>query len=177
MKEIQLTQGQVALIDDEDFALVNQYNWFARKARSKFYAMTWVGDWKDRKPLHLHRLIAGNPLKNILIDHIDRNGLNNQKANLRMSDGIQNSRNRSAWGTSKYLGVARTDTTQGIKWRASIGKKYLGIFKTETEAANAYNVAATEKYGAFANLNDTHLPEVLIAELDNSVNAIIISPS
>lgn len=69
MKEIQLTQGKIALIDDEYFDRVNQYKWFAVKANNTFYASTWVGEWRQRKPLRLHHLIAGFPADGMFVDN------------------------------------------------------------------------------------------------------------
>ena len=157
MKEISLTKGLVALVDDEDFDRVSQLKWFARKGSASHYASTWVGEWKERQLLHMHHFIIGNPGAGNVIDHRDRDGLNNQKENLRVCTSVQNSANRSPWGASKYLGVNPTNRNGKIKFRAFIGSKgknkYLGIFKTETEAAAAYNTAAKELHGEFANLN------------------------
>jgi hypothetical protein len=157
MKEIYLTQGKVAIVDDEDFDLASQYKWFVRKGSNTFYASTWVGEWKTRKLLHLHRLIMKNPDSSVMVDHKDRDGLNNQKSNLRLCTNTENSKNRRPKGSSKFLGVSIVNGKKNKYWRAFIsvdGKnKYLGFFKSEDDAAWAYNKAALEYHGEFANLN------------------------
>lgn len=153
MKTINLTKGLIAEIDDEDFDKVSQYKWFARKGNNTFYGATWVGEWRERKLLHLHHLIAGNPAVGFLVDHIDHNGLNNRKSNLRHATHQQNSGNRKPYGKSKYLGVSQMEQNGTIKWRAFIGRTYLGIFTVEEDAAKRYNEEAIKKYGEFANLN------------------------
>ena len=102
-------------------------------------------------------------------DHKNHNGLDNQRSNLRISEGAQNKMNRSSvnGATSKYLGVC-IYTTNGVyknklgivktyqyppKWRAKAGNIFIGYFKTEEEAARAYDKKAKELYGEWANLN------------------------
>lgn len=162
MKEIQLTQGYVALIDDEDFNKVSAYKWFVRKGKNTHYAATWVGKWRERKLLHMHHLVSGVPKEGFCIDHQDRNGLNNQKSNHRLCTIAQNSANRTAYGSSKYLGVSYMAANR--KWRAYIKaegeNKYLGIFETEEQAAEAYNLAAAKYHGEFAKLNNINWEQV-----------------
>jgi len=95
-----------------------------------------------------------------MVDHIDRDGLNNQKSNLRVCTNSQNSCNKIAHSdrrASKYKGIGHTKRNRTKKWSAKIcvnGKqKGLGSFLTEREAAEAYNVAALKYHGEFANLN------------------------
>jgi hypothetical protein len=165
MKQIPLTRGLFALVSDEDFERVSQRKWFARKSGSKFYAATWQGNWRSRTMLHLHHLIAGTPKEGNVIDHIDRNGLNCQRNNLRECTGKQNSSNRTGWGKSKYLGVSISNQTNGeVFWRAFIninGKQvYLGQFTTAELAAEAYDKKALETKGGFASLNFPNKPLV-----------------
>ena len=156
MKEIILSQGKVALVDDEDYGLLNQFKWCAIKQHRTFYAAKSVkrnGKWTSER---MHRLFFDIPMGKE-IDHIDHNGLNNQKSNLRLVTRQQNKQNASAWGSSKYLGVC-VYKQEGCTYIAAHiqidGKtKHLGLFKTEEDAALAYNRAAKEKYGEYANLN------------------------
>ena len=97
------------------------------------------------------------------VDHINHNGLDNQKKNLRICSHAENLRNRlpKKISTSKYLGVQFKTFKRKYKnsiyvskhWQAQINGKYLGLFKDEKTAAQAYNIAAQKLYGEFANLN------------------------
>src|ERR1035437_1775635 len=103
MKEISLGRGYIAIIDDQDFELINQYKWFAlvRKGKLSAYAQA-----NSRKPngkktvLKMHRLIMGLTDPKILVDHIDQDGLNNRRANLRTATSSENNRNRKVIRTS-----------------------------------------------------------------------------
>lgn len=149
MKEIKLTQGKVALVDDEDYEYLSQWSWVAIKNRNTFYAQR---GW--RPIIKMHRFIM-NPPNDMQIDHIDHNGLNNQKINLRVCTSAQNKMNRRPSGESKYLGVTREGKSN--KWSATISHNnqyiHLGAFKTQEEAAIAYDSAAKIYHGEFANLN------------------------
>ena len=148
MKEIQLSQGKVALVDDSDFDWLNQFKWYANKFGGKsWYAV------RSRDKVLMHKLI----LTDGMVDHEDRNGLNNQRHNLRYASKKQNAANSTITGkfSSKYRGVYKLKTCE--RWEAYIHldnkKKSLGLFKTEIDAALAYNNAAKEYFGEFANPN------------------------
>lgn len=163
MKEIKLTQGKVALVDDEDFDFLSKYKWFAQKDRHNSYAHTHI-DKNPRTPtVSMHRMLL-NASKGEIVDHIDRNPLNNQKGNLRKCTRSQNCANRKAHdnGASKYLGVSKISYTKkdgsiSIRWRATITKNKkqmcFGRYDSEESAALAYNIAAQKIHGEFANLN------------------------
>jgi hypothetical protein len=157
MKQIQLTQGLVALVDDTDFEWLNQWKWHALKHRDTFYAARNSGGRLNRKYIFMHRLILGIVDSKIEVDHEDLNGLNNSRSNLRQATRSQNAANIPSRknSSSKYLGVYWDKSRQ--KWAAAITKNYkktfLGYFENEHEAATAYNKAATEIHAEFANLN------------------------
>lgn len=95
MKEIVLTKGQVALVDDEDFERLNSVKWHARKKRNTFYALRCitVGPNNKRKTQYMHQMLIECP-EGMETDHVDGNGLNNQKDNLRIVTKRQNQQNR-----------------------------------------------------------------------------------
>jgi hypothetical protein len=153
MKTIPLSQGKVALVDDEDFEYLNQWKWSAKCSGYSFYAQRMFRINGIRKMIMMHRFILGVE-KNRDIDHIDHDGLNNQKRNLRLvthSQNMANSRKGEGF-TSKYKGVS-FDKMNG-KWVVDIAGKRVGRFADEEEAARAYNEAAKKLYGDFAFLND-----------------------
>ena len=153
MKEIQLTQGKVALVDDEDFEYLNQRKWCARKHRNTFYATT--SEWINKKSqnISMHRLILDGCRKQI--DHADSNGLNNQKYNLRRCTSQENNRNRKPYlgKSSIYKGVSFSKNI--YRAQISINRKpiLLGRFSLEIEAAKAYDEAAKLYFKEFAYLN------------------------
>lgn len=154
--EVPLSRGQVALIDDADWELIKDYSWFAVKPHKVYYAVGHKPMINGiRKKIKMHRLIMNAP-PGQQVDHINGNGLDNRRENLRLATKSQNQWNRhNACGTSKYKGVCWA-TSQG-QWKASIrkfGKRVnLGFFDDEVDAARAYDAAAKELFGDFANLN------------------------
>jgi len=160
MRTIELTQGKVALVDDEDFHYLSQWTWHASKHGKKYYAEnTSYRKNKSPKITLMHRLI----LEAKQIDHIDGNSLNNQKENLRACNKSQNAANQiSRRGTSKYKGVCWCKRNN--KWLAKITVNYkckhLGYFINEIDAASAYDHAALEYFGEFASLNFTEENDV-----------------
>jgi hypothetical protein len=151
--EITLTNNEICIIDDEDFLKIKNYNWYASKCKNITYATGY--NKKDKQ--YMHRLIM-NASKSEIIDHINNNGLDNRKQNLRICTVSQNAQNnRKRRDTSSiYKGVCYNK--RNSKWMASLkinGKfKYLGEFKEEIDAAKAYNNKAIELFGEFANLNN-----------------------
>lgn len=145
------------LVDDEDYEYLNQFKWriliCGTKTKS-IYVQSEIVKSNKKKTVTMHKFLLGDKL-GYFIDHIDHNGLNNQKYNLRFSTRSQNGANRRPSGFSKYLGV-HFDKYRNT-WRASITfnkKTYkLGRFETEIEAAIAYDKKAREFHGQFANLN------------------------
>jgi hypothetical protein len=150
MKEILLTQGKTALVDDDDFDNLNKYNWqYNNCGASRYFVKE-----KLRSKIYMHRQILNAPC-NFEVDHIDRNRLNNQKNNLRLCARRENCYNRKRYNP---LGVSGVNFDK--KWNQYLarirvnGKKiYLGHFNTLLDAALAYDDAAKFWFGEFACLN------------------------
>lgn len=156
MKQIKLLRGQVALVDDEDFEYLSKWKWRASKGVNTLYVIS-SDPPKNEKTIRMHRIILGVTNPRVFIDHIDHDGLNNQKSNLRICSAGENRRNsRPIIGlTSKYKGVS-WDKSVG-RWKAQLYINgvihFLGTFEREQDAALAYNTAATLQYGEFGLLN------------------------
>lgn len=155
-RTITLTQGKFAQCDDADYESLMRYEWFAVEIRGDWYAARKAKAGEQPATIYMHRQIMGESEKP-LIDHIDRNGLNNQRANLRFATRAQNMMNtaRQSRNTSGYRGVVWCKRLG--KWRAQIGVNYrkimLGTHSTKRAAAEAYDEAARELFGEFAVLN------------------------
>ena len=154
MKEIVLTRGLFAMVDDEDYEFLNQWKWYAHKSKNTFYAHRKIG--KYGRLVFMHRLILGidNTSPELFPDHMDKNGLNNQRYNLRIATRSQNNANKISTNPSGYMGVFPAGKSGWFSRIAKDKKKYyLGFFKEKEGAALAYNKAAIELHGEFANLN------------------------
>lgn len=167
MKEIPLTQGHVAIVDDEDYERISESRWhLGWNEGHQLYAARGGNrrknaDGNHPKTIVMHReILHAGPGQ--FVDHIDGNGLNNQKSNLRFCTLQQNRGNarKYAHASSKFKGVRWKANKK--RWYACIGgrtsdgketRKHLGSFKKEEDAARAYDTAAVEIFGEFANLN------------------------
>jgi hypothetical protein len=158
MKEIKLSQNKVALVDDCDFEAVDRFCWSAQWAyNGNFYASTRIP--KTKLKMTMHVFLLGNRIdeRKYIIDHIDGNGLNNVRSNLRFCTRAQNRVNSKIvrMTDSIYRGVSWNESMN--KWTAFIGidykTKYLGHFNNEISAALAYDKAAKNYHGEFAYLN------------------------
>lgn len=153
MKEIKLTQGKVALVDDEDYEYLNQWFWQAHKHRNTCYAVRSEKIFNGKRPgIKMHRVILNTPSE-LQVDHKDHNGLNNQKYNLRNCTNSQNKMNVLPMSNTGYLGVYYQNNLIRAKIRIQKKSIHLGCFKTIEDAANAYDEAALKYFGEFANLN------------------------
>ena len=150
--EIKLPSGLSAFIDDQDFLLAEQYRWHALRKRHTTYVQTGVysSRTKKQKTMSLHRLLL-NAKKGEMVDHIDGDGLNNRRANLRIVTASQNQWNRRLNRETGRKGV------RFVGWEAAIKVKgrriMLGHYDTEAEAVAAYDKAALHHFGEFARLN------------------------
>lgn len=159
-REIPLTRGQVAIVDAADYEWISQWKWLASRGPNDrtFYASRTVYTPDGKKlTAKMHRVILGIDDPAIWVDHIDGNGLNNTRANLRAVTPEQNFRNRRipANNTSGFKGVSWYAARE--KWGAYITfdkkRMFLGLFLTAEEAARTYDDAALQLYGEYARLN------------------------
>lgn len=153
--ELPLSQGKVALVDAEDWGLVFEFRWHAFLIHRSWYAA--AGNIKGHpKRQYLHRLIMGNPA-GLEVDHINGDGLDCRRENLRVARHGQNLANQrlSNANTSGYAGVT-WDACKGV-WVAQTkhqGKNvYLGSFKSKEEAARARDAGMHALHGEYARLN------------------------
>lgn len=158
MKYIELTNCRFAMVDDEDFGYLNQWRWSARKIKNTWYAVrqVWIPGWGKGLTILMHREIV-HAVKGENVDHIDRNGLNNQKKNLRKCSQINNLANSSIRSNNKsgYKGVS---WNKGMKkWCAQIESRgdhrIIGYFDNPRTAALAYDTELFKLFPEFAATN------------------------
>jgi hypothetical protein len=153
--------GLVARVDDKDKDLAG-LNWHAHKGKGDYYYAVHREGTGARERLWLHNEVMQRVLGRLLyphelVDHINRDKLDNRRGNLRVATRSQNEANKAkgSRGTSRYKGVTRT---RNGKWKAEITvdgyRIYLGVFKKEKDAAVAYNEAALNCYQEYAHLNE-----------------------
>lgn len=145
-----------AIIDQDDFENVDKYTWYracpSKRAKTKkYYARSVIAN----KHISLHHFLLGKPEKSKVVDHIDGNGLNNKKDNLRFVTKKQNGQNRildnAETKTSKYIGVCLTASKT---WATFCSSKNLGTFKDEIDAAKRYDSYVLKVYGPNALCNN-----------------------
>jgi hypothetical protein len=150
MKKIKLTKGYEALVDNDDFAWLNQFKWHYNN-----------GTAMRHRGILMHREIINTP-QDMDTDHINGNRLDNRRRNLRVCTASLNSMNRKKRTnnvTSIYKGVNSVIVHGRHYWKTQIRKKgmyvYIGYFKQEQHAAMAYDIWAKDLFGEFAKLNFT----------------------
>jgi len=156
-RRIPLTRGRFAIVDPEDYDRLSRHKWFLAESPTGSYAARWQRNRRGRKKIWMHREVIDVP-RGMVCDHINGNGLDNRKANLRpatVSQNLCNRPKRTGPTRSKYKGL-EWDRRQR-KWKARIqhdGRRiYLGSFASEIDAAQAYDRRAKALFGRFARPN------------------------
>jgi hypothetical protein len=158
---VEMRHAQVMLLDMEDSDLA-QFIWTLNYSRNTAYAWRRERDMKTRKRLTViaHRVIVGRMLdrelkSTELVDHIDGNGLNNTRENLRLATSQENCFHSRISKNNKtgYKGVLRNRYGYAVHIHVNGKQKYLGVFPTPELAAQVYNDAASKYFGQFAWLN------------------------
>jgi hypothetical protein len=152
MALIPLTQGQQAIVDDEDYELLSRYKWQAHMNRSAYRPMGNV----NGKMVRMSRFIMQAP-KGIEVDHINGNSLDNRRCNLRLATRSQNAANsrRHKDNAGRYKGVYKQTRNDTYIARVYYQGRYihLGTYSTDEEAARAYDDKAREVFGEYAKTN------------------------
>lgn len=161
MALVPISAGYAVLIDADDVERVAAHKWTAQPSRDTVYAYRQPKIDGRKQKVYLHRFILGLPPGRYPeVDHLNGDGLDNRKLNLRAATSGQNSanqrvRNQIRPKTSRFKGVSWH--TPREKWVASItcaGKRrHLGLFVSEIDAARAYDKAAKDMFGEYAKLN------------------------
>jgi len=154
--KIPLTQGRFAKVDPADYVWLAQFRWHCKANTDIIYAVRTIQVAGKSKRIYMHRQIMDTP-EDLVCDHVNHDGLDNRRGNLRNCTTSQNNANRrcAPTATSQYLGVSWDKRRR--KWVAYIKKegkqRFLGSFDSEIDAAKAYDRAARRLHGPFAHLN------------------------
>ncbi len=160
MREIPLTQGKVAIVDDDDFDWLRQFTWYATSSRSQTGRLVWYARrYTADGMVYMHRQVAERSgIVGTEVDHRDLDGLHNWRTNLRAGPRSSNAANqpkRNGFHSSRYKGIHWHKGR--LQWHAQITvnyhKTHLGYFPDEIEAALAYDRSARFFFGQFARTN------------------------
>jgi hypothetical protein len=150
MATILLCSGRDLIVDDEDLDLVDRYTWHSTPNGNKFYART----KRNGRWILLHRYLLGLSDPKARVDHVNGDGLDNRRSNLRLATASQNAANSGKRSkTSPYKGVYRNGKNWGAQITINGSNKYLGTYPSPELAAAAYNAVATHLFGEFARCN------------------------
>lgn len=154
MKEISLSRGKFAIVDDEDYKKLSVFKWHVLNSGRRFYAARHANDGTKRYLL-MHREILQTS-SGLVSDHINGDGLDNRRCNLRVATFSQNSANRGKQrdNSSGFKGVYfyKNDNRWFAQIKVNQKAISLGRFASREEAHNAYAEAARKYYGEFANI-------------------------
>lgn len=154
--KIPLSMGKVALVDEKDYPRIAAHKWYAAKRGRTYYGVRNIKNSKGKKTvIYMHHVILGRPPQGFWVDHINCDGLDNRRSNLRFVTPSESGSNklRVSVGRSGFRGVWKNN----VGWCAILScggvRQYLGNFATPLEAARVYDKAALRALGRFARLN------------------------
>lgn len=152
MANIELTQGKIAIISDEDVGYISQFKWAYDRHNHCAVRGIWDPLTKTTKVVSMHRFLLDTP-KGLDTDHKNGDRLDNRRENLRICEHSENLRNMKTpkSNTSGYKGVSKA---RSGRWVVKIRNKTVGTFTKKTDAARAYNSVAIEVFGEYARLNE-----------------------
>ena len=157
MKQITLSQGQIAIVDDQDFEELSKYNWFPQKGCNTVYAVRNSTVNGKAKTISMHRHVLGITDGNTHCDHINGNGIDNRRENLRPCTRSENHKNKVLYKSNAtgFKGVSLHKVTGRFQSSICVDgtQKYLGLYENAISAAHAYDEAAKQLHGEFARLN------------------------
>lgn len=163
MKKIALKNNleKFVLVDDEDYNVLNSYVWSCEKHKAGFnYAMTYLVKEGKRLRVYMHRMLL-NPKKGEIVDHINHDGLDNSRGNLRLCDYSLNGINRKLSKDTQSKGVIYCKRLS--KWRvtAALNKKNIGLgyYSDRLEAMKVYDTFVLIVYKEFAFTNILKEPD------------------
>ena len=162
---------QVLEFDNEDIGIITAHTWGLNSSKTSKYAKTSIRKNGVISRPYIHRMLMNDaleqyakenslPLNKVFVDHIDRNGLNNRRTNLRVCTRTENNRNSMrSKNKSGFKGVSFDRRKKKFRARIHVAHKvgykeiFIGYFQTAIEAAKAFNEAALKYHGSFAYLN------------------------
>lgn len=158
MKKIFLSQGKFSIVDDEDYEIVNKFKWTLNKMGKREYGYRAFKLSGKRIVVPLHRFIVDCPI-GLIVDHINGNGLDNRRCNLRIctqSQNHMNQRTQTRKKTSIYKGVCWNKLIKKWASKIKINNKTIniGFFDSEKKASFAYDEKAKLLFGKFALTNE-----------------------
>jgi hypothetical protein len=177
-RRIPLTQGKFAIVDPDDYYHLSQYKWHAAGRYGKFYAVRAAKTKTGQKRIQMHRYILNIP-DGILVDHLNRNALDNRKENLRPATPAQNICNRAKFRNrtygSKYKGVNCKRPGRIYQAQIQLNRRpiFLGSFQDEVAAAKAYDRAAKKYHGQFAALNFPQTKRSILARIFSVLRSLL----
>jgi hypothetical protein len=158
LRQIELTRGLVTIVDDDDYGALVVNNWYAFPASHGTWYASRAGHGRGSRRILMHRELLGLTDRAVVCDHINGDGLDNRRCNLRPASARENTCNRAKMrqtSSSRFKGVSFERAR--AKWAAYIThlgrQQRLGHFESEIAAALAYDDAARRLFGEFARLN------------------------